>query len=75
MKIRRFQGGDVHLRFLYSQGMSNGKTTAIDFVMSKLFLYSQGMSNGKTCISPVLPDDLFLYSQGMSNGKTTKTSS
>ena len=34
--------------FLYSQGMSNGKTGDGIGLPSKSFLYSQGMSNGKT---------------------------
>ncbi len=34
--------------FLYSQGMSNGKTCHPVFIGRSLFLYSQGMSNGKT---------------------------
>ncbi len=34
--------------FLYSQGMSNGKTRLTKHRILPAFLYSQGMSNGKT---------------------------
>lgn len=48
MKRRKFRIGDVHLRFLYSQEISNGKTLARFDSSTYSFLYSQEISNKNT---------------------------
>ena len=66
MKIRIF-----YLRFLYSQDLSNYKTTHIDIHLFHTFLYSQDLSNYKTAQSTIEYNVMFLYSQDLSNYKTT----
>ena len=59
-----------HSSFLYSQDLSNYKTSVIIFNVYPEFLYSQDLSNYKTAdpIKVTLPK--FLYSQDLSNYKT-----
>ena len=56
--------------FLYSQDLSNYKTTGDSEVLGDGFLYSQDLSNYKTQPKFSIFYFLFLYSQDLSNYKT-----
>ena len=59
-----------HLRFLYSQDLSNYKTEEFARLPMTLFLYSQDLSNYKTEPRAQQDAQSFLYSQDLSNYKT-----
>ena len=56
--------------FLYSQDLSNYKTSCAILLESTLFLYSQDLSNYKTLVGQQHVRFTFLYSQDLSNYKT-----
>ena len=55
---------------MYSQDLSNSKTTLQNDNFLSLFLYSQDLSNSKTTMNKRQRKKLFLYSQDLSNSKT-----
>ena len=63
-----------HLRFLYSQDLSNCTTKGNDGAKGDKFLYSQDLSNCTTVSGYCLSKYLFLYSQDLSNCTTVRSS-
>ena len=59
--------------FLYSQDLSNCKTTDFSAFLKALFLYSQDLSNCKTVVESYQVFHQFLYSQDLSNCKTRRS--
>ena len=57
-------------QFLYSQDLSNYKTTTFTSAAIAWFLYSQDLSNYKTRLRSQNTRPWFLYSQDLSNYKT-----
>ena len=55
---------------MYSQDLSNCKTSENEVTTPRPFLYSQDLSNCKTESLGGMYDALFLYSQDLSNCKT-----
>ena len=58
------------VKFLYSQDLSNSKTTQCSSHWHGVFLYSQDLSNSKTFKAFYNGLSRFLYSQDLSNSKT-----
>ena len=59
-----------HLRFLYSQDLSNRTTGVVVITDWTAFLYSQDLSNRTTYADKAQNFVVFLYSQDLSNRTT-----